>query len=111
MAMTTTRRRRGPGGAGKKQPEPDDKDDVMDKRELMTHLHAMKLWAQQASEEYREEEMKMRESKVNAKKRPATITLKRKRKEITDNRSDGGEEPGEEKNSGGESDSNEENNL
>ena len=85
---TTTRRRRHPSGAGKNQPKPDNKDTIMDKRELVTHLNAMQLWAEQAPEELTAEVMNMWKSKVKAKKRPATITPKRmKHRDVTQDKS------------------------
>ena len=71
----------------------------------MKDLHAMTLWAEQAPEELRVEVTKMWKSKVKAKKRSATITPKRtKRRDVTEDRSDGGEESEEKNNSGGVSD-------
>ena len=72
-------------------------------REALTHLCAMKVWAQQVPEEFREEGIKMWQSKVKANKKPATITLERKRNDFADDISDGVEDQDEKESSGGKS--------
>ena len=50
----------------------------------------MKVWAQQVPEEFREEAVKTWQSNVEANKKPATITLESKRKDVTVDMSYGG---------------------
>ena len=73
--------------------------------EALTHLHVMKAWAQQVSEEFREEAIKTWQSKFKANKKPATVTPKWKRKEVADDMRDGAEYQEEKEISGGESES------
>ena len=73
----------------KKQSEPDNYKDNMDRKEIMKHLYAMRKWAQEVPQEFREGGMNMLQANTAACETPATITPKRKRKEVANDAMDG----------------------